>query len=185
MANRKLTKQEIKRRFSKTIDKMIAASGMPTPRKAKRELQQIFFKKTLPSTLETLLPPLFRHQLYQILEKGINQAVKKGCTEQQLEADLAQLTRQAEELPSRLRRALIQMQKSLPRRGGPGRGYSLTIAQQHEACEQVASHMKMKKLRGGFPEAFETVAEDFRAKGIKVSAQTIKRTWQKRDQIYT
>ncbi len=91
---------------------------------------------------------------------------------------LRELLKNVRSLPSSLREPLGAYLKRLPRREGGGRKPKLTTEEERQVCAQIgALYSTGVPLR----DAFEKVARQFKAK--RISPRTIKRTWEKREQI--
>lgn len=95
-------------------------------------------------------------------------------------AQLRQILRDIRAIPSQLRGPLKAQLKNLPRKAGGGRHKKLALEEERQACGQVGA---LLATGARLPDAFQQVARQFTRKGRIVSARTIKRTWEKRDQI--
>lgn len=91
---------------------------------------------------------------------------------------LRELLKGIRSIPSSLREPLRAYSKRLPRREGGGRKPKLTTEEERQVCAQIGSLYST-----GVPlrDAFEKVSRQF--KGKRISPRTIKRTWEKREQI--
>jgi hypothetical protein len=125
---------------------------------------------------------LFRAAFLEQMNKTIESGVKrkgKRWTEPELDIALAKIIAFAPELATGLRKGLKQMQRDLPRRGGPGRETILSDIEKREAVKQIGTFLELGQLKK-WPDIFEAVAELFRGKGKQISSRTIKRVWESR-----
>jgi hypothetical protein len=175
-----LTQKEVKKRVTKTISEVVSNLFSMSDEAASKELQAGFGEVMQDEG------SLFRagvvYQLNRLIKSGIKGKGKR-CTEQELEAVLAQIKSSAPEIAAVIRKELKEVQRHLPRQGGPGREEILSVTEKREACEQIASLHKLARIRT-WPEIFEAVAETYRQKGKKISARTIKRVWESRGSLY-
>jgi hypothetical protein len=130
---------------------------------------------------------LFRAALIHSLDKEVKSSIhgksRRQFTEEEVQTVIANIKANLPQMASALRRGLKDIQKKLPRHGGPGRKGALSPSEKLEACEQVSSLHKIGRLTK-LSEIFEVVGGQFRSKGKKVSARTIKRAWEDRRNVY-
>jgi hypothetical protein len=143
-----------------------------------------------PAQLSQLLKDADRKTTEQNLKAGMAFALrtlgtdhlKKANikTEEQFAKACEQLGEVKEKMPTAVRKALRELAKSLPRRGGPGRQALLSLQEANRACDHIATF-----IRQGYTlkAALRLVAEASMALlGKKVGARTLQKAWDKRDQ---
>lgn len=180
MKTKMLTPQEVKERVTKTISEVVSklfnSSNELTTKKLRSSLSKLMQDE------QSLLKATLVHEMKGLVKSGVK-GKGRPCTEEELEVVLTQIRALAPEMASAFRRELKNLQRGLPRRGGPGRDEILNIAEKREVCEQVGSLHKMGQIKK-MSDVFETVADTFRKRGKKISARTVQRAWQKREALY-
>jgi hypothetical protein len=179
MKKRMLTHREVQRRVDEAIDVLLSDCGLPSVDRSKEIYRSLLRNQT---GAEKAVGPVLSDLIREQFQREIKRLKITKCSEEQLKSLLAQIRSYAREIPSSLRRGIEEVKKSLPRHGGPGRKELLNTTEKREACEHVATLLKMGTSR--LPDAFETVAEGFRAKGKTLSSKTIKRAWENRKDLY-
>jgi len=122
------------------------------------------------------------YKLNELVESGITGG-QKGCTEEQLNQVLVNLRKGAPQVASTVRKELKELQKRLPRRGGPGRGSILSDTEKRQACDLIASRIKCGQNKK-ISDIFKCVSGTFATAGKQVSERTIKRIWENRLALY-
>ena len=176
MRTRKLTQKETRERILKAMGEGLFTGGLGDPPEARR-LAETIFSKPAQYTAEAAISPILAHLFYTSLGRRLKNLKRRRLTEQELQPILKDIKDTTETLTPKIRKGLDEMKKRLVQHGGPGRRTILDPKQQHEAIQFVGVHLIQGKR---LPEAFKQVAETFTVQGKKVSAQTIKRIWQKR-----
>lgn len=182
MKHKTLTQNEVKKRAAQAFTEIFASLFGISEKEATKTLLSDFKEELQDDN------GLARAAIFYTLNKKVKSAIKRGrnrrrFTEEELEAALAQLKAYAPEMASAIRKGMKGVMRNLPQRGGPGRTEALTSTQKREACEQVGILHKMGKVKK-WSDIFESVAQNFKASGTKVSARTIKRVWQDRESLY-
>jgi len=181
-AERKLTRKEIAARIGKAVSEILSDSGLRKPEDIREHVRAILGGSSRQED-EMDFSVMFKHFLHEMVQSDLERRRIRGLTAKEVDSTIAGLKSKAKDLPAAIRKALMVIRKDLPRRGGPGRRAVLGSAEKIDACEQVATMFKTKNMP--LPQIFEAVASSFRAKGIQVSARTIKRTWENRTKLYT
>jgi hypothetical protein len=103
-------------------------------------------------------------------------------TEQQLEAALRQIGEVKEKMPTAIRKALKDLTKGLPRRGGPGRQPKLNAKEASQMCDQIALFIRRKH---NLKEALRLASELSPSilTGKKVSPRTLQKAWDRRGEF--
>lgn len=119
------------------------------------------------------------------LRFGLGSATKKQAqqikTREDMNRVLATISEAAERAPTNVREALKEFQRSLVRRGGPGRKKILTPQQTAFLFDRIT-----EKYRSGTPIKIairETAAEAPELIGKKVGARTLENSWAKRNEF--
>lgn len=175
-----LSQQEIKKRIAQTMSEVVSSLFSMSNETANKQL-----RASLGEVMQDdggLLQAALVYQINRLIKSRIKGKGKR-CSVEELEAVLAQIRALAPAMAPVLRKELKEMQKRLPRRGGPGREQILNVTEKREACEQVGSLLKMGKVKR-MHDIFETVAENFRLKGKQISGRTIKRAWEHRETLF-
>jgi|GEM_PF-6335093 len=140
----------------------------------------------VPEELDSELAFLRAGFLYatERLQPKLIKSTGKRYTEEELKTEIAKIKASEAEVATMLRKKLKEIQKELPRQGGPGRNEKLSATEKAEVCEQIASIVKLGQLKK-MPDIFNAVAENLKlTKGKVVSARTVKRAWEKRAALY-
>jgi hypothetical protein len=180
MKTKILGQHEIKKRVTKTISEVVSSLFSISNAAATKGLRTAVGEVMQDDG--SLIQAAFIYQMNRLIKSGIKGKGKR-CTEQELDAVLAQIKVSAPEMASALRKGLKEMQIGLPRQGGPGRGEIFNTTEKREVCEQVSTLQKMGKIKK-WPDIFESVAETFRARSKPVSTRTIKRVWESRETLW-
>jgi hypothetical protein len=102
-------------------------------------------------------------------------------TEAQLDKVLLKLREAKEQLPTLARKAAKEVLSKLPRRGGPGRTPKLNARESSMVCDQIGVFIRQKNT---LKESLAKTAElTLTLLGKKVSARTLQKAWDKRDQF--
>jgi hypothetical protein len=108
----------------------------------------------------------------------------KRYTEQELKTQIDKIKASAPEVATMFRKKLKEIQKQLPRRGGPGRTEKLSATEKIEVCEQITSLHKIGQLKK-MADIYYSVSQSLKlTKGKEVSARTVKRIWDNRATLY-
>jgi len=177
---RKLTHKETRERILKAIGEGLFTGGLGDPPQAKRQAE-VIFSKPGQHTAEAAISPILAHLFYTSLGRRLKNLKTRRLTEQELQPILKDIKNTVGTLTPKIRKGLNEMKKRLIQHGGPGRRTILDPAEQRDAIQYVAQELAKGRT---LPEAFKEVAEILTARGKKVSAQTIKRTWQKRALLF-
>jgi len=101
--------------------------------------------------------------------------------EEQLKKVLLKLKKTKEQLPTLARKATKELLSKLPRRGGPGRTPKLNARESSMVCDQIGVFIRQKNT---LKESLSKTAElTPTLLGKKVSARTLQKAWDKRDQF--
>lgn len=102
-------------------------------------------------------------------------------TEEQLEKVLRDIKAAKETLPTLARKATKEVLSKLPRRGGPGRTPKLNAKESSMVCDQIGVFIRQKNtLKESLAKTAELTPTLL---GKKVSARTLQKAWDKRDQF--
>lgn len=178
MKNKVLTQKETRKRAAQGLMEISAELLGITDKRTMEILRASFEQEKMHSNL-------LRAAIFHTLGRQIKSTIRRTprLTERELETALARIRTFAPEMASVLRKELKEMERRLPRRGGPGRTAILNAEEKLEAVELVASTMKLGAVKN-WPGIFDSVADTFRARQKKVSARTIKRIWESRKTLY-
>jgi len=104
---------------------------------------------------------------------------RKVKTEVELEEALQKIKEAGEKMPTAVRKAMKEVARSLPRRGGPGRRPKLSPKEASVMCDQIALFIRQKY---GLKEALKKAADLSPSilGGKKVSARTLQKAWGRR-----
>jgi len=102
-------------------------------------------------------------------------------TEKQLAKALEEIKQAREKMPTATRKAMKIVSTMLPRTGGPGRQPKLNSREASKACDHIAMFIRQKHT---LKQALQRMAESSESiLGKKVSARTLQKAWDKRDQL--
>ena len=177
---KRLTRAVIEKRLTQAWQKALEDCYGLSPTQARQ-----LVKGTRPAALEdrsTVAKKLNAAIAMALADVGryfINRS--KIRTEQQLAKALEEIKQAREKMPTATRKAMKIVSTMLPRRGGPGRQPKLNPREASKACDHIAMFIRQKHT---LKQALQLMAESSQSiLGKKVSARTLQKAWDKRDQL--
>jgi len=173
---RRLTKKEVATRVDAAYRELLEGTGFKfDPAEMNRLL-----KASTVSPHKRVAKGLSLGMALGILSWG-KTASRQIRTEEQLNKVLLKLKEAKEELPTLARKATKEVLSKLPRRGGPGRTPKLNARESTIVCDQIGVFIRQKNtLKKSLAKTAELTLTLL---GKKVSARTLQKAWDKRDQF--
>jgi hypothetical protein len=173
---KRLTKKEIAKRIDAAYRDLLEGTGFKVdPNEVNRTL-----KASNISPHKRVATGISWGMALGVLSWG-NIASRDIKTEEQLNKVLLDLKEAKERLPTLARKATKEVLSKLPRRGGPGRTPKLNARESSMVCDQIGLFIRQKNT---LKESLAKTAElSLTLLGKKVSARTLQKAWDKRDQF--
>jgi hypothetical protein len=148
---------------------------IPSPAEVRKKLKEAYLSKKTPIMGGVTIG-------MSLALGGIGKAFAKGVkTEEQLQKALADIREAREKMPTAIRKATKELVHALPRRGGPGRQPKLNALEAVQVCDQIGVFIRQKNtLKKSLAKTSELTPTLL---GKKVSARTLQKAWDKRDQF--
>jgi hypothetical protein len=174
--NKRLTKKEISARVDAAYRDLLEGTGFKfDPAEMDRVL-----KASNVSPHKRVAKGLSLGMALGVLSWG-QTASREIKTEEQLDKVLLKLKEAKEELPTLARKATKEVLSKLPRRGGPGRTPKLNTRESSMVCDQIGVFIRQKNtLKQSLSKTAELTPNLL---GKKVSARTLQKAWDKRDEF--
>lgn len=176
MKPKRLTKKEITKRFDAAYRDLLEGTGL----KLDVDEMKRVLKASNISPHHRVAEGMSLGMALGVLSWGTtaSRAIK---TEDQLNKVLLKLKDMKEKLPTLARKATKEVVSKLPRRGGPGRTPLLNARESSMVCDQIGVFIRQKN---SVNESLAKTAElTPTLLGKKVSARTLQKAWDKRDQF--
>ncbi|HEV2288557.1 MAG TPA: hypothetical protein VGR81_06345 [Candidatus Acidoferrales bacterium] len=180
---KKLSTQDAKNRIAEALSDATAGLFGISDKKAERDFRAALQGE--PQNETSILQAALIYTLNKRLKRNLQRSKgQRMYSEEEIETVCRKLKSTVPEMATAIRKGFKDMLKGLPRRGGPGRGEILSAAEKMEACDQITFLLKRNEVKR-WRDIFESVAEQFRTRGKNVSARTIKRAWESRENLFT
>lgn len=187
---RKLSQRVIYRRLANTFNEIMSEALGMREDEARAIIEALVhpmkpaeIKKLSPSEFGNNIKAVVRVAIGNLGKAGLKQAAMGINSEADLEKMVEEMRRDSYQLPTEMRRAIMSLVSTFPRRGGRGRTPKLTPRDEHRACDQIAAFVRQGS---GVKDALKRTAEmSVPLFGKPVSVRTLQKAWKKRGTFST
>jgi hypothetical protein len=173
----KMNRAEIVRRVDEEWSQMLERSGLGWSRVAAKKMLRAM---DLPP--ETIVAYGVTWGAALGLSSLGDEIAHEVKSQEQLEEVLQGMRERGEEMPTLFRKAVKDVVRALPRRGGPGRQPKLSPKEASLMCDQISLFIRQKmKLKQALQKASELSPSLLGGK--KVSPRTLQKAWDSRDKF--